>query len=490
LVPADEPHAHSNTSPPGATDSKAQSVPNRIAAYTLFVTAAAAPLPFGSRDMTTVALWCILLGLGVIFASMRAIGRPQAALLLGVGLIFACYGFVLHEQLSDAPWIARPHPIWADASRLLAPGLMPSASIAKNEPFYSLGPPLAAILALTLGLVVGSERSRARQLLLVVGWSGVGYACYGIINSLVAPTLILWREQQGSGGYVTGTFINKNTAATYFGSCAAIWLLILSERVRQRLPAGPLRRAHLSPQFLSRLRMDAAVAFLAFFICFMALLMTGSRAGALASLMTFVIAFTAYFRRDLSEGRGRATLAAGAVGVALFLTQFLGGSVNRRFDMQSFTDEGRRKAYISTLQMIADHPWFGAGLGTFEWSFPAYRSADISLFGRWDLAHSTPLELAADLGVPLAAAIALCWILVFALLIRAAGRSRREGVAPLAALSVAMIGLLHSMVDFSLQVPGYAIVAFAVIGGGLGQSFQTPENQIADVKRQSVKRVD
>jgi hypothetical protein len=66
---------------------------------------------------------------------------------------------------------------------------MPSASIATNEPFYSLGPPLAAILALTLGLVVGSERSRARQLLLVVGWSGVGYALYGIVNSLLAPTL-------------------------------------------------------------------------------------------------------------------------------------------------------------------------------------------------------------------------------------------------------------------------------------------------------------
>jgi hypothetical protein len=43
------------------------------------------------------------------------IGWRQAALLLGVGLIFACYGFVLHEQLSDTPWIARPHPIWADA---------------------------------------------------------------------------------------------------------------------------------------------------------------------------------------------------------------------------------------------------------------------------------------------------------------------------------------------------------------------------------------
>ena len=127
--------------------------------------------------------------------------------------------------------------------------------------------------------------------------------------------------------------------------------------------------------------------------------------------------------------------------------------------------------YRSTLQMITDHPWFGTGLGTFVWSFPRYRSAD-DLSGVWDLAHSTPLELVADIGIPLATVIALGWILVLALLIRAARRHRRGGiVVPLAALSVALIGLLHSMVDFSLQIPGYAIVAFGVVGAGLGQSF-------------------
>ena len=93
-----------------------------------------------------------------------------------------------------------------------------------------------------LGLVVGSARSRARQLLLVVGWSGVGYACCGILNPLVEPTMILWRGKPASVGYVTGTFLNRNTAATYFGSCAAIWFLILSDArlpqtIRSRLPS-------------------------------------------------------------------------------------------------------------------------------------------------------------------------------------------------------------------------------------------------------------
>jgi O-antigen ligase len=128
--------------------------------------------------------------------------------------------------------------------------------------------------------------------------------------------------------------------------------------------------------------------------------------------------------------------------------------------------------------MISDHPWFGTGLGSFTWSFPSYRSAEISLFGIWNRAHSTPLELTAELGIPLAVLIGFAWILVLTLLARAARHRRRDRVIPLIGLSVAVIGLAHSMVDFSLQVTGYAIVAFAVVGVGLGQSFRSSKDKI------------
>jgi O-antigen ligase len=466
------------TSIPVAVKTKASVGSNRIASYLLFATVAAAPFPFGSRDASTVAFWCILLGIAAVSASVRDLGKPRQALLLGVGFIVACYGLVLHEQLSDRPWIANPHPLWAEASELLGVELTPSVSIAKYEPFYSLGPPLAAILALTLGLVVGSDRSRARQLLLMVGWSGAGYAFYGIVSTLLEPTMILWREKQAGIDSVTGTFINPNTAATYFGSCAAIWLLILSERIRERLPEGPLQWELLAQHFPTKARKTVAFAFLAFFVCFMALLMSGSRAGVIVSMLTLVAAFAVYFRRDLAKRSDLALLAAGAAGVGLLSVEFLGGAVSQRFDAYGLSGEGRLAGYRSTLHMIAEHPWFGTGLGTFVWSFPSYRSTEVSLFGVWDRAHNTPLELIADLGIPLAVVIGLGWVLILALLIRGATRRRRDRMVPLAALSVALICLLHSMVDFSLQVPGYAIVAFAVVGVGLAQSFRTSTNSI------------
>jgi hypothetical protein len=58
-------------------------------------------------------------------------------------------------------------------------------------------------------------------------------------------------------------------------------------------------------------------------------------------------------------------------------------------------------------------------------------------------------------------------------LLRGALTRRRDVIIPIAAFAVALLALLHSLIDFTLQIPGYAIVAFALIGAGLSQSFHT-----------------
>jgi O-antigen ligase len=120
--------------------------------------------------------------------------------------------------------------------------------------------------------------------------------------------------------------------------------------------------------------------------------------------------------------------------------------------------------------MIADHPWFGTGLGTFIWSFPAYRS-DFSMWGIWEFAHSTPLELISDVGIPLTGLIGLAWLIVLVVLVRGVRTRRNDRIVPAGALAVAILCLAHSLVDFSPQNPGYAFVVFALVGAGLAQSF-------------------
>jgi hypothetical protein len=44
---------------------------------------------------------------------------------------------------------------------------------------------------------------------------------------------------------------------------------------------------------------------------------------------------------------------------------------------------------------------------------------------------------------------------------------------PAGAFAVAILSMAHSVIDFSMQVPGYAIIVFAVVGAGLAQSFSS-----------------
>src|ERR1700750_2087071 len=105
---------------------------NLPATLILFFVVACAPFPFGSTNDISIAFWCLCLSVALILASTRALRSEHLWLLAGIGVIIAGYAFVLHEQLSDHPWVAPFNPIWKKASELLDVPIAPSASIVKN----------------------------------------------------------------------------------------------------------------------------------------------------------------------------------------------------------------------------------------------------------------------------------------------------------------------------------------------------------------------
>jgi O-antigen ligase len=460
-----------------------------VSSYLLFAVIAGAPLPFGSDEPTTVAFWCIVLGVTCVLISLSSyqLRRQHWWLLGGIGFIVLFYAFVLHEQLSDHPWIASFNPLWAQTSKVLGIPITPSVSITRGEPFFALGAPLACILALICGLVIGADRDRAHQILQVIAWSGAAYAVYGLFSFFLDPAMILWREKRAYLGDVTGTFINRNTAAVYFGSCAVVWFTLLLDQLRRHLKTRTIIWHKVPERIVTDTPRLMIIYFSMLFMCLMAMFLTGSRAGVLLSLFALVITFTLYFRRDLPPRSGIWIALAGGAAAVLILLQFMGGVVNTRFNISGLADEGRFSVYRSTLRMIADYPWFGTGQGTFVWSFPAYRSADISMQGVWDIGHSTPLQIAAEDGLPLASAVCLGWIVMFVVLFRGILTRRRDTIVPLAAFSAATIAVLHSCIDFSLQITGYAVVIFALMGTGLSQSFGSRmlENSAVDLENAS-----
>lgn len=461
---------------PGTMKDWKPELPRGVAAipsFVFFAAVACAPLPFGSYDRSVSAFWCIVFGIAAAgLALMRhRFRRIHVLMMCGIGVVVLSYAFVLHEQLADHPWIASPNPIWAKASSALGTEIVPSGSITRGEPLFAIGPALACLLSLICGMVVAIDRDRARRVLQVIAWSGVAYAIYGVLSLFLEPTMLLWREKHAYIGNVTGTFVNRNTAAAYFGSCSVVWLAFVLEQMQQHLRGGKIVWRQLPSRLLTSPPRALVLSFAMFFVCIVAMFLTGSRAGVVLSLMAMVFTFTVFFRHDLPPRSGIWIALAGGGLVALIVLQLVGSGVGNRFDVQGFADENRWSAYRSTLQIIADYPWFGTGFGTFVWDFPLYRSPEISMRGVWDIAHNTPLEVAAEGGLPLAGVIGLGWLLMLAVLVRGIRMRRRDAIVPLAAFAVAMIALLHSCVDFSLQIPGFAIVVFALLGAGISQSY-------------------
>ena len=191
------------------------------------------------------------------------------------------------------------------------------------------GAPLAALLSFLSGLLVGANRSRAHQLLSVIAWSGVAYAIYGVAFALVDPATGIFRVRPIP---LTSTFVNRNTAAVYFGACSVIWLLLVCERIRQRV------LDERSNRDLTRI-IDHQQWWLAQFvllltmmvICLLATFMTGSRAGVSVSLLGFVVAVVGFFDRDLVGRRGVLIAVGAGCGLALLTLYFLAGNVVARF---------------------------------------------------------------------------------------------------------------------------------------------------------------
>jgi len=127
-------------------------------------------------------------------------------------------------------------------------------------------------------------------------------------------------------------------------------------------------------------------------------------------------------------------------------------------DMRSQGDIGQRRVlYRDTLRMIADKPWFGWGLGSYERVFPLYNSTPRSPIDGLPIyfqeAHSDWLQVAAELGIAglLLLAGAVGWPLLR--LARSIGRHPASSYPLYGCTLVA----LYALVEFPLANP--AVVA-------------------------------
>jgi O-antigen ligase len=431
-----------------------------IAALTL------APLFFGSVDRVWVSVWAVVLSFGTICAAAAApINAAQRWIVVGICLLAAAYAAVALLQVLPSPLSGDSDSIWLRPKELLGLDVAPRISSRAEIPPIAIGHFLIAVTSLLCGFFAGVSRRNADRLVTAARYSILIYAVYGLTALAVTPDLLLWARKLAYRGSLTSTFVNHNTAATLIGAgmilCASAAFLTL-----QTLRWSSLRVLLLTPTN-ERVALELLLRAAAALICFFALLLTGSRGGLICSCLGLLVAFGLMLP---DKFRVRSRYMAGLLVAALLVTSlWLSGA--GRIGSQGAFDAGRWTVYQMCLDAIRQRPLLGAGIGTFADLFPSLRTESFESWGVWDFAHSTVIEIAFEMGVPLALALVLAASASVVILARAALRSGGWTRGTFAALTgIAVLTYLHAMIDFSLQIPGYAIVFGILLGCGLARA--------------------
>jgi len=194
--------------------------------------------------------------------------------------------------------------------------------------------------------------------------------------------------------------------------------------------------------------------------------LSGSRGGMIAMFVELIVLAVVLLRQKRSI---RIALAVGAFAVVLIsLLVWLGGkelgvrvtSISK--DTRSEVSGGMRLSIDrDAVRMIRQKPVIGWGLGTFPVVYPQFRSFYTNFFV--NEAHNDYLQLLAEMGVLGFATMVWFQIVLY---LRVRGKignwmSNVSGATTLACGLGAAGILVHSLVDFNLQIPANAALFYA-----------------------------
>ena len=365
------------------------------------------------------------------------------------------------------------HPIWAIASGALGETIPGSISVNRELTVIALVRLFTAFAVFWVSLQLCRNAGRANRMLFHFTIIGCIYAAYGIFALALAPNTILWFEKTDYVGYVTATFINRNSFASFAGVMliAAIGVTIrLFRRKVDTIGAG--WRLQLSKAIEATGRQGVFLLMMIFTLV-LALLLSGSRAGITSTALGIFVLVILVIAREERRRSGQigTILTACAVIIGVFLAY--GDVFVGRLDSLAEDAGGRVAAYRITVASIRDAPILGFGYGTFQDVFPMYRDGSVGLWGSWDKAHNTYLEIFQGLGLLFGGAYLagigfLLWRCVQASLLR-----HRTSTVPIVVVSASVLLGVHAMVDFSLQIQAITLIWSALLGAGVAQSWSS-----------------
>jgi O-antigen ligase len=412
------------TTEPGSQRLPSSSARDPVLFYGVFAVLLFGPLAFGA-----VEVW------------------SSAIMEVGTGLLFALWaarqGVVGELEVVGNP-LFLPMSVFA--------GLI-LWQVATRQTAYHAATFSSALLYCSYGLlcflVVQCLRRTSQIKVLAWVFSGFGFAVslFALMQGLASNGKLYWLRTPQSGGWIYGPYVNHNHYAGLMEMLTPIPLVIsLSADVRgpRKVLAGLAAAVMASTIFLS-----------------------GSRGGMVAFAAQMSLLATFLFKRRKSW---KATFALGSfLFVALGLLLWLGGGelTERVASIQSaagteLPGATRLKMDRDALKMFAQRPVVGWGLGVFGEIYPQFSSFSSNV--PVGMAHNDYLQLLAEMG-----ALGFATVLWFLLTVYASGLKKlrhRQADTNSAVTLAAILGisgiLVHSFVDFNLQIPANAALFYVL----------------------------
>lgn len=421
---------------------------------------------YGAVETVAFSAISLIMHLGLLLAvTVFAIPRSTAfAIFVAVGTLMAVTAWVLLQT------VPLPFGVFADHVWSAAPGLVqPVISVTPEDDRLALLKLCLPLSGFVLTLILFDTDERALAFLKVLAFGAAMIAALTLLQYLLAPgSLVLGRKLAYRDSF-TGTFVNRNTAATFFGAallCAAALTMRKASRIDWRRVRAALSLGAPLQSSLRRSLMKTGFIVLLSLVLLVALALTRSRAGISVSLVALAFYGWMSARRSLGPRFGSAfkarwgwrrigVVSAGVIATAMVLALVL-GQVSLRAEITTVAD-ARFCMLPAILRSIDDHFPVGAGLAGFRLVFPAYRDPQCGVDFVWDMAHNVYLEGLLALGLLFPVLLVIVVVALMRIFARGRRTRKRYRFAPDLGLALLVLVLLHSGVDFSLQIPGFAL---------------------------------
>jgi len=268
----------------------------------------------------------------------------------------------------------------------------------------------------------------------IVSLGGSLLAVLSIAQDYSSPGKIFWIFPSGYAADVLGPFVNRNQFAA--------WLELL-------VPVT-LYLAVTDRRFVVLYGTGAA-------IMISSVIASGSRAGSFLVVAESVGVMLLFIARNNFPRKAmviRSVQLAGLASIAIAVV----GSETLRTRLESFGPEPlRMDALKASMQMTADHPWLGIGLGAWSTVYPRYATIDTGVF--MNQAHNDWIQWAAEGGIP--------FVLLLAILATMLWKPAFRSIYGLGIISF----LAHAFLDYPMQQrPVLACWFFAIAGATVAES--------------------